>query len=53
MAYRYHDKPYRVVINAVTGQVSGERPYSVAKIATAVVIVLAIVAGIVWYTQSQ
>lgn len=53
MAYRYHDKPYRVVINAVTGHVSGERPYSVAKIVTAVVLAVIVVAGIVWFTQSQ
>lgn len=42
LAYRYRDKPYRVVVNAVTGQVHGERPWSVPKI-VALVLVLAVV----------
>jgi len=32
MAYRFHDKPYRVFVNAGTGEVQGERPYSWVKI---------------------
>ena len=32
LAYRYKDKPYRVVVNACTGEVQGERPYSWVKI---------------------
>lgn len=32
LAYRYHDKTYRVVVNASTGEVQGERPYSWVKI---------------------
>jgi hypothetical protein len=36
LAYRYAGKSYRVVVNAMTGQVSGERPYSPIKIALAV-----------------
>jgi len=36
LAYRYGDKPYRVVVNAVTGQVNGERPWSIPKILAAV-----------------
>lgn len=45
MAYRYKDKPYRVVINAVTGEVSGERPYSLFKILSAILLVAALVGG--------
>jgi ribosomal protein S27E len=37
LAYRYAGKSYRVVVNAMTGQVSGERPYSPIKIALAVI----------------
>jgi hypothetical protein len=44
MAYRYGDKPFRVVVNAITGQVHGERPYSVPKIVAAVLFGLALVA---------
>jgi DNA-directed RNA polymerase subunit RPC12/RpoP len=36
LAYRYGGKSYRVVVNAMTGQVSGERPWSAIKIGLAV-----------------
>ncbi len=48
LAYRYSDKPYRVVVNAVSGQVNGERPWSAPKIIAAVIagiIVFAIIAA--------
>ena len=32
LAYRYNDKVFQVVINAATGKVQGERPYSWVKI---------------------
>ena len=35
-AYRYNNKSYRFVINARTGEVQGERPWSAVKIALAV-----------------
>lgn len=31
-AYRYHDQPYQILINARTGEVVGSRPYSFWKI---------------------
>jgi hypothetical protein len=45
-AYRYKDTVYRVVINARTGEVQGERPYSVIKITLTVLTVIAIIAAI-------
>ena len=36
MSYRYGDRTFQVVINAVTGQVYGERPWSVWKIVFAI-----------------
>jgi len=42
LAYRFHGKAYRVVVNAMTGEVSGERPWSAPKIAAAVVVALAV-----------
>lgn len=39
-AYRYRDKTFRFIVNARTGQVQGERPWSVSKIALAVVGIL-------------
>jgi len=41
LAYRYHDQPYRVFVNAGTGEVQGERPYSWVKI-TAAALALAV-----------
>lgn len=41
-AYRYNGKVYRFLINARTGEVQGERPYSAWKIALAILGVLAL-----------
>ncbi|MEO1016575.1 MAG: primosomal protein N' (replication factor Y) - superfamily II helicase [Pseudomonadota bacterium] len=43
-AFRFGDTTYRVAVNARTGDVQGERPYSVWKIAIAIILAL-IVAG--------
>jgi uncharacterized CHY-type Zn-finger protein len=40
-AYRFQDKVFRIVINARTGEVQGERPYSWVKIALASLAVIA------------
>jgi len=37
-AYRYRSKTYRFVINGRSGRVYGERPYSIVKIAVAVIL---------------
>jgi predicted RNA-binding Zn-ribbon protein involved in translation (DUF1610 family) len=50
-AYRYHDKLYRILINARTGEVQGDRPYSAWKIAGLVILILAII-GVIVLTQS-
>lgn len=52
LAYRYGDKSYQVAVNAATGEVQGERPYSVAKIAVAVLLGL-IAAGILVVLLNQ
>ena len=41
-AYRYSEKTYRFMVNARTGQVIGERPYSAIKITLFVLMCLAI-----------
>lgn len=43
-AYRYGDKTYRFLINGDTGEVQGERPWSITKIALAVVAVIIVLA---------
>jgi len=42
-AYRFRDKVYQVAVNARTGEVQGERPYSSAKIAVLVVAILILI----------
>jgi DNA-directed RNA polymerase subunit RPC12/RpoP len=42
-AYRFREKIYRILINARTGEVQGERPFSAWKIAGAVVLGLIII----------
>lgn len=52
-AYRYKNKLFRFLVNARTGEVQGERPYSKLKIAFAVVTVLAVAAAIFYFTNAQ
>jgi hypothetical protein len=52
LAYRYKDKTYQVVINAATGEVQGERPWSWVKITAAILTGLAIVLAIAAMSQS-
>jgi hypothetical protein len=42
VAYTYKGKAYQVVVNGVTGKVSGRRPWSLFKIALAVLAGLAV-----------
>ena len=39
-AYRYHDKPYRFLVNGQTGEVSGQSPYSWIKVTLLVIAIL-------------
>jgi predicted RNA-binding Zn-ribbon protein involved in translation (DUF1610 family) len=45
-AYRFESKVYQVIVNARTGEVQGERPYSIWKIALLIVAILIVVAAI-------
>lgn len=48
LAYRYHDKAYQVLINAATGEVQGERPWSWLKITLTSLLAVAAVVTL-WY----
>ena len=50
-SFRYKEKVYRFIVNARTGEVAGERPWSVIKIVLTVLAVIAVVVGIVVLTQ--
>jgi LSD1 subclass zinc finger protein len=46
-AYRYNNKVFQFIVNARTGEVQGERPYSAIKITLAVIAFIAIVLFII------
>ncbi len=46
-AYKFNEKTYRFTINARTGEVQGERPYSAWKIFFAILGGLAVIAGVI------
>jgi hypothetical protein len=52
-AYRYNGKLYHFVVNACTGEVTGNRPYSWAKIAGLVIGIIIAVIIIYQFAQSQ
>ncbi len=51
LAYKYGEKTYQVVVNAATGEVQGERPYSWIKITLFVMMIAAVVATIVFFVN--
>ena len=50
-AYQYHQKTYRFVINARTGEVSGERPWSAWKIALLIAAILLVIAVALFFVN--
>ncbi len=52
-AYRFRGKVFQVTVNARTGEVQGERPYSVLKIALTVVAAAILIAVVAWLAGLQ
>lgn len=53
-AYKYNEKVFRFTVNARTGEVQGERPYSSMKIFFLIITIVALVAGaIMWYKMKS
>lgn len=50
-AYHFQGKVFQVMVNARTGEVQGDRPYSTWKIALLVVLVLLVLATFWWFQQ--
>ncbi|MCP5052129.1 MAG: hypothetical protein GY940_33490 [bacterium] len=50
-SYRFKDKIYRFLINGQTGEVQGERPWSVLKITLAVLAVIAVIIAIIFFAN--
>ncbi|MEM9160810.1 MAG: hypothetical protein AAGB46_17305, partial [Verrucomicrobiota bacterium] len=51
--YRYQDQLYRFVVNARTGEVQGERPWSFVKIGGAVLLIVVAVGTIVYFANQK
>lgn len=52
-AYKFRGRSYRFVVNAQTGQVQGDRPWSAWKIAFAVLVVAALIAAAAYFGNNQ
>lgn len=52
-SFRYRGKVYRVVVNAQTSEVAGDRPWSVWKIALAIAAALALVIGVIYLVTAN
>ena len=52
-AYKYNGKSFRFLVNGQTGEVQGERPWSVWKITFAVIAVAILVAGAVYLNDPE
>ena len=51
-AYRFRGQSYRFVVNAQTGKVSGERPWSAVKIIAAALAAALILGATIWIAQN-
>ena len=52
-AYRYRDRSFRFLVNARTGEVCGERPYSAAKITLAILTALIVVMVVLFFLNQR
>ncbi len=52
-AYRYHERVFRFLVNARTGEVQGERPWSAFKIALLVTFLVAVALAVLWFSQQR
>lgn len=50
-AYRFQDRAYQIVVNARTGEVQGERPFSVVKISLLVAVILLAIVLLILVTK--
>ena len=48
-SFSYSGKLYQYAINGETGEVGGQRPYSIPKIVACIILVTAIIGGLVYY----
>ena len=51
LAYRYHEESYHVMVNAITGEVQGERPWSAWKIGLLALLSLSVLGWLFWQAR--
>jgi hypothetical protein len=52
-AFRYKNKVYRFLVNGQTGEIVGEAPWSIPKIASLIVLIAAIIGAIIFVVHTQ
>ena len=52
LAYKFGEKTYQVVVNATTGEVQGQRPWSWIKITLTALAGAGVIGGIAWAVQA-
>ncbi|WP_136645037.1 primosomal protein N' (replication factor Y) - superfamily II helicase [Tabrizicola sp. YIM 78059] len=52
-AYKYNGKSYRFLVNGQTGEVQGERPWSIWKIAFAAIVLLFLILGTIYLSDPE
>ena len=52
-AYKYNGKSYRFLVNGQTGEVQGERPWSIWKIAFSVILLGSLILGAIYLANPQ
>ncbi len=52
-AYRFHERTFRFLVNARTGEVQGERPYSWVKITLLVISILMVIVTVLLLTRGR
>ena len=52
-AYKYNGKSYRFLVNGQTGEVQGERPWSIWKIGFAAIVVVSLILGAIYLADPQ
>lgn len=50
-AYRFKGRVYRFLVNARTGEVQGERPWSILKITLLILAILLVLLGVAWWLE--
>lgn len=53
LVYRYRDKPFQVFVNAGTGEVQGDRPWSWIKICLFILTIASLLGGIAYVWQGR